>query len=72
MGLAIWSADIWHNVQSDRRKLTRCSNPRPLSGEMFSPSGDYWENALFGGRFNQQSFSSGAISDTIPFFRGNI
>jgi hypothetical protein len=72
MGLAIGSVDIWHNVQSERRKLTRCSNPRPLSGILFIPSGDYWEKVLFSGRFMRRSFSSAAISDTIPFIRGNI
>jgi hypothetical protein len=72
MGLAIGSVDSWHNVQSERRKLTRCSNPRPLSGVLFIPSGDYWENAVFSGRFMRQSFFCSAISDTISFFRGNI
>jgi hypothetical protein len=72
MGLAIWSVDIWHNVQSQRHELTRCSNPRPLSGALFIPSGDYWEKVFFPRRFMRQSCSSGAISDTIPFIRGNI
>jgi hypothetical protein len=68
----MWPDEIWHNVQTAGRKLTRCSNPCVLSGALFIPSGDHWEKVLFSGRFMRHSFSSGTISDTIPFFRGNI
>jgi hypothetical protein len=72
MGLTIRPVDIRHNVQSERRKLRPCSNPRRLSGAVFIPSGVYYHSVFFSGRFVRESPFSGAIFRATSLLGDNI
>jgi hypothetical protein len=71
-GVAIWPDDIWHNVQSERRKLRLRSNPREFSGKLSVSSRAFYDKDLFSRRFLAECPYSAAISGTMPFLRGNI
>jgi hypothetical protein len=71
-GLAIGPVDIWHNVQSGRRKRRLCSKPRLLSGQLSVSSGDNWQKVLFPGRFVRRIPFCGAIFRATPFLSDYI
>jgi hypothetical protein len=65
--LAIPPVDIWHNVQSEGRKLRLCSKPRLLSGQLSVSGGDNWQKVLISGRFVRRIPFCGAIFRAMPF-----